>query len=59
MALIIETNDGRFFRVTDATTYDHAFVAVPVKRTKVAFTDKAGASSRLIRRAGCRVVEGE
>lgn len=55
---IIRDNAGQTFRVTDATTYDHAWVAVPVKRTANGWADKAKATPRLVRRLFTVVVEG-
>lgn len=60
MAKIIEDNSGSFYSVRDAGPgLEHAYLAVPVKRTSAGFVPKAGARERLVRRLLTRdVVEG-
>ncbi len=55
---IIQTNDGRFFRVRDAgSDTPQAWIGVPVKRVRDGFADKANAREMLVRKA-CTVVVG-
>lgn len=55
---IVRCSAGNTYRVTDSTTYDHAYIAVPVRRVKGGYVDKTNAKARLIRSLGTTVVEG-
>jgi hypothetical protein len=56
--MIVQTNDGAFFRVEPAEGIDHAWLGVAVKRTKDGFAPKPGKQRKqLVRKAGAVVVQ--
>lgn len=58
-ATIIETSDNRRFRIRDAGPgLAHAWLGIEVKRTKAGYVPKASAREILVRKAGCRIIEG-
>ncbi|MFC7700933.1 hypothetical protein ACFQX9_30155 [Bradyrhizobium sp. GCM10028915] len=57
---IIETSANQFYRVTETgdANLAHVWNGVQVKRVKGGWADKAKARTELVRKVGCRVVEG-
>lgn len=57
---IVETTDNRLFLVSETANEGlaHVWWGVPLKAVKGGFAPKAKASAQLVRKAGCRLVEG-
>ena len=58
--MIIETSANQFYRVEETGTPElsHVWCGVPVKKSRGVWVVKANAREQLVRKAGCRVVEG-
>jgi len=57
--LIVETSDNRLFEVRDAgDDYPHAWIGHEVKKTKAGYVPKARSREILVRRAGCKFING-
>ncbi len=56
--MIVETSANLLFQVreTNSANLSHVWFGIPVKRVKGGFAPKAGATERLIRKAGSRVI---
>ena len=57
MDMIVETNAGVLFRVTENDGISHAWTGVRVRRIGGEYFEKS-ARPELVRKAGCRVVRG-
>lgn len=55
--MVVKDTAGNFYIVTDIQGVDHAWSGVPAYRTQMGFARKANKKPRLVRKAGCVVVE--
>jgi len=53
---IVEDTANNLYRVIDWDISPVAWMAIPVRRVPQGFEDRAPATPRLIRRAGCHIV---